>query len=123
RAPAQIALLYSPASTFWEEKYKGALHSIYSILNLSGQPITFISERQLAEGPRPRVACIVVPQATHVTDQTIAALIRFVEGGGKVLIFGQESLTWDEYHRPRNLPAPLAGATRFEANPADLRRA
>ncbi len=110
RAPARVALLYSPPSIFWEGKYAGAIHGIYTHLNFLGEKTTFVSERMLQEGRVPAgVRWIVLPQATHVEDATVTALSRYVSRGGNLIHVGEGNLAFDQYHRKRNVPGDLAG--------------
>ena len=99
-AKPRIGLLYSPPSIFWEPKYQGTIYSLYTVLNFMGEPVTFVSERELAEGKAARVQWLIVPQATHILASTPAALARYVGGGTRVLLVGTNSLTRDEYDRP-----------------------
>ena len=101
-AKPRVALLYSQPSIFWEDKYQGTLRSLYTVLNFMGENVTFVSERQLAEGNAPKVQWLLVPNATHVLPSTPAAVAAFAKSGGKVLLVGKESLRHDEYDRPLN---------------------
>ena len=118
-AKPKVALLYSVPATCWERDYSKTLRSVYTALTFMGQPITFISERQLATGnlssANDEVDWIILPRATHVRDATVAGLEKFVRHGGHVIMVGQDCLGWDEYHRPRTLPKSLSGVTRIEA--------
>jgi len=100
-AKADVAMLYSVPSIFWEADYEPAVYSTYIALTFLGRQITFISERQLAAGRLPEAKWIVLPKATHVTPPAVAALRRWVRGGGKVLAVGPGNLARDEYHRQR----------------------
>ncbi len=111
----QVALLYSPASVFWEPAYKGTIMSLYTQLNFLGEPITFVSEKQLAEGKAAKVQWIVVPQATHVSDTTVAALQKFVRAGGHLLFVGERNLERDQYDRPRKLEDAIARSAKLPA--------
>jgi hypothetical protein len=99
-AKPRVALLYSPPSIFWEDKYKKTLFSSYTALNFMGEAITFVSERQLAAGTVPIVDWLIAPNATHVLDTTPAALAAFKKAGGKILLIGKDCLSRDEYDRP-----------------------
>lgn len=105
-ARPRVALLYSPPSIFWEEKYKSTVFSLYTMLDFLGEPVTFVSERQLAAGAAPHVKYLIVPNASRIFDTTPAALNAFQRAGGSILRVGQDSLTRDEYDRPLNLPLP-----------------
>jgi hypothetical protein len=108
QAEPDVALVFSMSSVFWQDDYYEAVKKIYTGLNFMGKSVTFVSERQLAGGMLPRVGAIIVPRATHVNDATVAALEKYVQGGGKVLWAGEENLMWNEYHQRRDLPRGLA---------------
>ena len=82
-AKPRVALLYSQPSLFWEEQYPGTLRSLYTVLNFMGENVTFVSERQLAEGKAPKVQWLLVPNATHVLPSTPAAVAAFAKSGGQ----------------------------------------
>ena len=108
RAPARVAMLYSPASRFWEPGYGVAIRTLYTALLFSGEKVTFVSERQLAEGGVPEhVEAVLLPRATSVAASTIDALSTFMAQGGRVIAAGEQNLAHDEYRRPRELPAAL----------------
>lgn len=110
RAPARIALLYSPACVYWDAHYGPALRTLYTAVNFMGEKVTFVSERQLAENREPKVEWIIAAGTTHVTDLTRQRLAAFVDRGGHVLLAGEDCLKFDEYHRERPLPPPLEKA-------------
>ncbi len=121
----RIALLYSQPSIFWEPKYQGTLYSLYRVLNFMGENVTFVSERQLADGTAAKVQWLLVPNATHVLSSTPAALAAFAKSGPKVLLVGKDSLSRDEYDRPLPRPAypTLELAATESATATALRRA
>jgi hypothetical protein len=108
--PPRIAILYSMTSAIWDANYKPAAISAYTALNFMGEPITFVSERQLAEGSAAKVQYVIVPQATHVKDATAKKLAELAASGVKILTVGENCLAFDEYHRPREVPPALATA-------------
>ena len=103
--PAEIAILYSMSSVFWSEDCSSLMAPLVVAGSFLGKPVTFVSERQLAEGKLPKeVKWIILPHATHVATSTVEALGRFVDNGGRVVRAGDRCLAWDEYHRERTLP-------------------
>jgi hypothetical protein len=104
--PAQIAILYSMNSVFWSEDCASLLAPVFVAGSFLGQPVTFVSERQLAEGKLPKnIKWVILPHATHVGKTTVKALDGFVANGGRVIRIGDQCLGWDEYHRKISLPA------------------
>jgi hypothetical protein len=108
QAKPDVALLFSMSSVFWQDDYYEAVKEIYTGLNFMGKSVTFVSERQLAGRTLPPVDAIIVPQATHVNDATVAVLAKYVQSGGKLLLAGKESLMLNEYHQRRTLPKELS---------------
>ncbi len=117
QAPAQVALLYSFPSLFWNPRYRRVVKDAYTALDLSGHNVTFISERQLARGERSaanaKVKWILLAGATHVTNAAVAGLQRFVAQGGHVWAVGPRTLAFDQYNQRRQLPASLARMPQF----------
>jgi hypothetical protein len=108
--PARVAILYSMTSAIWDANYKPAAISAYTALNFMGEPITFISEWQLAEGSAAKVDYVIVPQATHVKDATVKKLAELAARGVKIITVGDGCLSFDQYHSPRDVPATLTQA-------------
>src|SRR5438046_1847698 len=111
RDKPKVALLYSQPAAFWDKQYGPTLRAAYVALVFSGLPVTFISERQLTAGKmspaNSEVKTLIIPSTTHVTQGAIDGLQRFVGCGGTVIRIGAESLSRDEYDRPRKLPGTL----------------
>jgi hypothetical protein len=124
QASSDVALLYSMPSVFWNKDYMDALTSAYTALVFMGKKVTFVSERQLAEGRRSAanvdVRCIVLAQATNVTDGAVQGLVKFSADGGRVIAIGSGNLHKDEYARPRSLPEDLR-LVHVDGNVSDYR--
>ena len=119
--PAAFAgsLSYSRPSVFWQPDYKDQLMSVYTQLNFLGEPITFVSEQQLAK-LRGEGDVTTPTQATHVTDATVAALQKSVQGGGKLIMGNDGNCGFDQYHRPRQAPVEIASAIQFKTSAKEL---
>ena len=107
--PPRVALLYSPSSIFWENTYKDTMLSCYRQLTYLGEPVDFISERQLAEGRSPANEWIIAPAVTHIADAAAQALRRFVQVGGRLALAGTNNFAYDEYHRTAPVRRDSAG--------------
>src|SRR6185437_15032093 len=109
---------------FWEKDYATSTRTIYTALDFLGNNITFVSEKQLAEGKIPEVPAIVLPHATHVTDAAAGALRKFQSNGGALVAAGDHCLGFDEYDRPREGGLMSAVSLKSERDAtADLRKA
>jgi hypothetical protein len=96
RAPATVAILYSPASVFWEKEYGKTVRNVYTALTFLGERVTFISEKELARGPAPlSIQRIILPMATHVPVEPLKFLAT-----RQFVYIGADCAKWDEYHRP-----------------------
>ena len=110
-SPPKVALMYSPTSIIWQETYQPATKQSWVGVVFNGQPVHFVTERQLAEGRVPEsVTHIILQRITHAKDETVEALDKWAQAGGKVLKVGDNVLTRDEYHREREVPKSLADA-------------
>ena len=115
-APARIALLYSQPSIFWEGSYAGAIRDIYTRLNFLGEKATFVSEKMLQQRRLPaKLRWIVLPQATHVEEATVAALAEFVSGGGKIIRIGDDNLARINIIAAGTCRAALSTARRYRS--------
>ncbi len=103
---AKVALLYSYPSIYWQPDHPSMVTNLYTALTLRGQPVTFISETQLATGQRSlannQVQLLILPHSTHMTDKAYAGLKQFVANGGKVLAVGQDCGAYDDYGQLRS---------------------
>jgi hypothetical protein len=123
--PPTVGLLYSPPSIFWEDGYQGTIFTLYTQLNYSGAQITFVSEKELENGRTNLPPCIILPKATHMSDAALAALVKC---GKKIIRCSDKDATFDEYHRPRELPAEVKSWPVFtlgkdeRANAVSLRK-
>ncbi|NLX05679.1 MAG: hypothetical protein GXY33_11105 [Phycisphaerae bacterium] len=116
-ARPRAAILYAIPSLFWDEGAGEAITAAYMQLTFLGQPVGFVSERQLAEGDTAGLKVILCPQTGHVEDATVEALARFAAGGGTIVRIGSECLRFDQYHRLRELPGALAGSPELALPP------
>lgn len=120
---AEIGLLYSLSSLFWQPDYVSVLRKAYAALTFSGHPVTFISENQLARGERSTanqyLKWIILPEASHVPAPALAGLESFTSNGGKVIAIGNSPLEFDEYGRGRTLPEMLDRSIRISPGISD----
>ncbi len=107
-APEDVAILYSSTSLIWQPGYDVAVKRGWTALANLGLPTTFVTDRQLQAGTAAKVKVILLPRTSYLHDETVAALERFVEGGGTVIAVGDDVLRYDEYGRERDLPEALA---------------
>lgn len=99
----RVALLYSHASVYWDKEFFSDLLDAYVALTFMGEPVGFVTERQLAAGTFRDYKWIIVPNVPAVRRSTVAGLREYIKRGAKVILYGDKCLTRDEYWR--GLPA------------------
>ena len=104
---AEVALLYSTTALTWQPGYDVAVKRGWTAAANLGAPATFVTDRQLRGGTAADVKVILLPRASYLHDETVAALADFVENGGTLVALGEDALRYDEYGRERELPASL----------------
>ena len=122
--PEQVAILFSPTSLIWQPGFERRTKQMYASLAFLGGPVTFVTERHLAENRVPEnVKAIVMPDVTHIRDDAVAGLERFVEGGGGLISPFGDAIKYDEYGDERDLPDALAEAVaKREVLPEDAHK-
>lgn len=97
----RIALLYSYASVYWDKEFVNDLMDTYAALTFMGEPVGFVTERQLAAGTFKDYEWIVVPNVPVARQSTVAGLREYGKRGVKVILYGNRCLKKDEYWRIR----------------------
>ena len=112
RAPEEIAsfrrtpappfrILHSLPSMTDRDSYVSSLYGLYAGCSFSGWAVRFLSERKADAGDFGGARIVIVPYARRVSDATFAALRKFAEDGGRVVVFGRDALLLNEHGRPR----------------------
>ena len=108
-AKEEVALLYSSTSLIWQPGHDVAVKRAWTAAANLGLPTTFVTDKQLKENRAADVKVILLPRASYLEDETVAALTKFVENGGKLIAIGEDALAHDEYGREREeLPEAVA---------------
>ncbi|QGQ94885.1 hypothetical protein EHS13_08340 [Paenibacillus psychroresistens] len=98
----QSAILYSLPSMVYTNQYLDTLDKAYEALTYNGQKVGFVSEKQTQIGGLNNYKLLIIPQATHVGAATLLAIKSFVAAGGKVIVIGNDALSFDENNKPLN---------------------
>jgi hypothetical protein len=119
---AEVAILYSPTSIFWNENYSAAILELYATLVLSGTKVTFLSERQLEKSAfspaNEAISVLLAPHVSHIPDASVRGLARLQAKGIHIATFGEDAFAFDEYARKRESLPGIAEAS-FAAIPPD----
>lgn len=97
-----VGILYSVASKVYApgNGYVDATNSAYKALLYDGVKPGFVSEEQAANGGLDEFKVLVLPRTTNVHAPTLAAIQRFEQSGGRVVVIGNDALTADEHNQP-----------------------
>lgn len=97
---ANIGMLYSINSAPYTNDWMNMIYTAYSAIGENGQKTKFITESQTEK--LSEIKTLVVPHCPSVTDATFEAIKNFVQNGGRLIIFGSDSLSRNEYGEERN---------------------
>ena len=108
-APRPIAVLYSKTSMLQQLPvqsramesfpYLSELRRTYNASQSAGLYVGLTTEKKILAGDLQHKRVLVLPAAEFVPDRVVAAILKWVEGGG-TLIVCPDSLLADEYARP-----------------------
>jgi len=101
RQPRQIRLLYSEPSSIQSIDYLDSQLIAYEALYFTGIPIGFVTENDLQTTGLPAdCKWLVVADTRYVKKATLDWLNNYVNGGGKLLVIGDNALKFNEYGAP-----------------------
>ena len=118
----QVRILYSEASAIQDVHATDTLRDTYEAVNFLGVPIGMVTERQLAAGwlkgnIGKQTRLIIVPNASFVTDETVARLQQASKDGVVVRMIGLDSLKKTPVGKSRGIPRITESATIKVSNP------
>ena len=96
----KVALLYSQEARMWNSSYMNVMSTIYENCLYNGQKVEFIPEGQMDRIHDYDV--FIVPNALNVRDASFEEIKKYAENGGKLVVFGEDSLRADNLNNPRN---------------------
>ncbi|MHB1457088.1 MAG: beta-galactosidase [Armatimonadota bacterium] len=86
--PRKVAIIYSPASLWYNDSHHPTWRSTWSAIFNTGLRVRFLSEKQLQAGRFDDVKVLILPEAMVVEPGTIEGIRKFVKTGGKVISIG-----------------------------------
>lgn len=99
-AERDVGILYSYASQNYNYAYRDCSFKVYSGFIYSGKRPLFISENKTESLKDVKV--LVVPNVTNTTSEAIDAIYEYLNNGGKVVIYGEDSLKNNEKNQPND---------------------
>ena len=99
--PRNVGILYSNAGRIYSMYNNNALTKAYEAASYIGERIEFVTEKQAAEGKLEDcdVKLLIIPEISHVLTGAPEAIKKFIENGGRVVILGEDALSFNEYHK------------------------
>lgn len=100
-AERTVGILYSNTARIYSMYHNNALTKAYEAASYLGERIEFVTEKQAKEGKLEDcdVNLLIVPDESHVLSGALEAVKGFIEHGGKVVILGEDSFSFNEYHQ------------------------
>ena len=107
-----VALLYSlysvPSLIKFPSSHEPDLRIVYEGTSFLDTKVTFVSERQIANGLLNNYKLIIISSAKRVKEETYQKIKKYVRNGGTILISGN-SLRYNEYEKPRDVSSFIQG--------------
>ena len=100
-ADRNVGILYSYSARNYNSYLDNNMFSIYSGITYNGLKTKFISENNIT-ALNEDIKILFVPNAVQVKEEIIEAIIRYQQNGGKVVIFGEDSLTRNVKNQPHD---------------------
>jgi hypothetical protein len=98
----QVGLIFSDASRVYQTAYINNLYNAYTATLFNGQTPGLLPDTQILNIHRYPV--VVVPYVTNTFAEVLDEMIRYIDGGGTLVLLGEDCLLNDE----RNLPHDIA---------------
>lgn len=91
---SDAAILFSETSRMYNLASMNTAYNIFTSLLNDGKKAEFISEKQIEKADDYKI--LFIPGSTHITDKTLEKIYSYSQNGGKVVIFNDESLKYNE---------------------------
>lgn len=88
-----VAILYSTNSRIYNMEHMASVFEVYRAANMHGQKVEFISEKQIDRIHNYKL--LVLPSTGTVDAATVDEVYKYAENGGKLLIFGENTMAVD----------------------------
>ncbi len=99
--PWEVGILYTDESALSSEGFEINLYESYASAVLNGKKARFILEAQLEKLNGAKI--LIIPAATRVMPETVDAIVKYIENGGKVVMIDRESLTLTHRSQPNDV--------------------
>lgn len=99
-APRNVGILWANTSWGYNAKFMNGLFKTYENAIYNGQRVKFVTECTLEQ--LDKVKMLVIPGTTHILPDTLTAIKNYVDNGGKIVVIGKDSLSFDDFNQPND---------------------
>lgn len=99
-APREVLHLYSrESSLYYDSRNPWARRGLYDSTLYNGLRTEYVTESQLEKIDASKYKLLMIPRIHHVKKETLEKIKQFVDDGGRVVIYGTDSLRYNEYDK------------------------
>lgn len=101
--PREVLHLYSrESSLYYDSRNPWARRGLYDSTLYNGLRTEYATESQIDKIDASKYKLLMIPRLHHVKEATLRKIKQFVDDGGKVVIYGTDSLRYNEYNKPHD---------------------
>lgn len=116
-APRNVGILWANTSWGYNARFMNGLFKTYENAIYNGQRVKFVTEYTLEQ--LDKIKLLVIPGTTHILPDTLAAIKNYVDNGGRIVVIGKDSLSFDDFNQPNDRETVdyiLSKATIIDSN-------
>ncbi|MBI3922770.1 MAG: beta-galactosidase [Armatimonadetes bacterium] len=99
----EVVVYYSKPSLFLNgPSHMGTLTDVYTGLFFLDNAVGFVTDKMILEGLDKKVRTVVIPEATHVSEEVYRVFVEFAQQGGRLVVVGSSSFGYDATNRQRD---------------------
>lgn len=97
-----VGILYSKTARAYSLRSSNSLVKAYEAASYLGERVDFVTEKQAGNGKLAEsdIDVLLIPYETHVLGGALEGVREYIENGGKVIIVGEESLSYNQHNKP-----------------------
>ena len=116
-APRNVGILWANTNWGYNIKFTNGLYRAYENAIYNGQRVKFVTEYTLEQ--LDKIKLLVIPGTTHILPDTLTAIKNYVDNGGKIVVIGKDSVSFDDFNQPNDRETVdyiLSKATIIDSN-------
>lgn len=113
-AEKNVYILWSTVAQRYNDNYINCVKNAYNASLSMGQRVSFVTEKQLADGKLTGNEILILPNATYVLADSHTKLSAFANSGTIIAI--GDNLLYDEYKNSKSGASILSKATKLSAS-------